>query len=234
MQYLDKRTCHFYFYCLLCLNWPELIVSTTQECAQTSIKGYNLHLSITSVPVSHRVFNMAPHGNQLSDDLRKRIVALHKDGLGYKKIHQTLKVNRNTVVKVINRYAKTGSTQNRSRSGRPRKLTPRAERLARKLALQDRRRAAGSIAEEIHTATGVSVSSQTVRRTLHDAGLRGRQPRRKPLLQVCHKRARKQFAIDNQSQTMDYWNHVLWSDETKINLFGSDGVQHVWRRPGEE
>ncbi len=21
---------------------------------------------------------------------------------------------------------------------------------------------------------------------------------------------------------MDYWNHVLWSDETKINLFGSD------------
>ena len=22
---------------------------------------------------------------------------------------------------------------------------------------------------------------------------------------------------------MDYWNHVLWSDEMKINLFGSDG-----------
>ncbi len=26
----------------------------------------------------------------------------------------------------------------------------------------------------------------------------------------------------------------MWSDETKINLFDSDGVQHVWRRPGEE
>ncbi len=33
---------------------------------------------------------------------------------------------------------------------------------------------------------------------------------------------------------MDYWNHVLWSDETKINLFGSDGVKRVWRHPGEE
>ena len=33
---------------------------------------------------------------------------------------------------------------------------------------------------------------------------------------------------------MDYWNHVLWSDEMKINLFGSDGFKHVWRRPGEE
>ncbi len=33
---------------------------------------------------------------------------------------------------------------------------------------------------------------------------------------------------------MDYWNHALWSDETKINLFGSDGVKRVWRQPGEE
>ena len=33
---------------------------------------------------------------------------------------------------------------------------------------------------------------------------------------------------------MDYWNHVLWSDEMKINLFGSDGFKHVWRWSGEE
>ncbi len=33
---------------------------------------------------------------------------------------------------------------------------------------------------------------------------------------------------------MDYWNHVLWSDETKINLFGLDGVKCVWRQTGEE
>ncbi len=33
---------------------------------------------------------------------------------------------------------------------------------------------------------------------------------------------------------MYYWNHVLWSDETKISLFGSDGVKRVWRQPDEE
>ncbi len=32
---------------------------------------------------------------------------------------------------------------------------------------------------------------------------------------------------------MDYWNHVLWSEENKY-LFGSDGVKCVWRQPGEE
>ncbi len=26
----------------------------------------------------------------------------------------------------------------------------------------------------------------------------------------------------------------MWSDESEVNLFDSDGVQHVWRHPGEE
>ncbi len=51
---------------------------------------------------------------------------------------------------------------------------------------------------------------------------------------MMYKKARKQFAEDKQTMDMDYWNHVLLSDETKINLFGSDGVKRVWRQPGEE
>ncbi len=42
-----------------------------------------------------------------------------------------------------------------------------------------------------------------------------------------HKKACKQFAEYKQTKDMDYWNHVLWSDETKINLFGSDGDKRV-------
>ncbi len=49
-----------------------------------------------------------------------------------------------------------------------------------------------------------------------------------------HKKACTQFAEDKQTKAMGYWNHVLWSDETKINVFGSDGVKRVWRQPGEE
>ncbi len=71
---------------------------------------------------------------------------------------------------------------------------------------------------------GQSVSAQTVRRTLHQIGLHGCCPGRKPLLKMMHKKACKQFAEDKKTKDMDYWNHVLWSDETKINLFGSDGV----------
>ncbi len=81
---------------------------------------------------------------------------------------------------------------------------------------------------------GQPISAQTIRHTLHQIGLHGSHPRRKPLLKMMHKKARKQFAEDKQTKGMDYWNHVLWSDETKINLFDSDGVKRVWRQPGEE
>ncbi len=46
---------------------------------------------------------------------------------------------------------------------------------------------------------------------------------------IMHKKARKQFAENKQPKDMDYWN-----DETKINLFCSDGVKRVWWQPGEE
>ncbi len=43
----------------------------------------NLVLSLSLFHTGHWKFNMAPHGKELSEDLKKRIVALHKDGVGY-------------------------------------------------------------------------------------------------------------------------------------------------------
>ncbi len=51
---------------------------------------------------------------------------------------------------------------------------------------------------------------------------------------MMHKKAHKQFGEDKQTKDLDYWNHALWSDKTKINLFGSDSVKRVLRQPGEE
>ncbi len=103
-----------------------------------------------------------------------------------------------------------------------------------KLASKNRRMSAASIALEVAEVEGQLVSAQTIRHTLQQVGLHGRRPRRKPLLKLAHKKACKQFAEDNLAKSMNYWNHVLWSDESKVNLFDSDGVQHVWWRPGEE
>ncbi len=176
----------------------------------------------------HWKFNMAPHGKELYEDMKKRFVALHKDCVGYKKIAKTLKLSCSKTIKWFNR---TGSTQNRPRHGRPKKLSARAQHHIQRLYLGNRRVSAASIAEEVEGVGGQPVSAQTIRRTLHQIGLHGCRPKRKPLLKMMHKKARKQFAEDKQTKDMVYWNHVLWSDETKINLCGSDGVKRVWRQP---
>ena len=129
---------------------------------------------------------MASHGKELSQDLRNRVVSLHKDGLGYEKIGNTLNLSPNTVARIIQRFSKTASTRNRPRQGRSKKLNPRAWRQVQTLASQNRRRSAVGIAAEIADMGDQSVSAQTIRRTLNEVGLHGRCPRRKPLLKLAH------------------------------------------------
>ncbi|KAI3361363.1 hypothetical protein L3Q82_013547 [Scortum barcoo] len=54
---------------------------------------------------------MAPCGKELSEDLKKRIVALHKDGLGYKKIANTLKLSCSTVAKTSDDHCLAKETE---------------------------------------------------------------------------------------------------------------------------
>ena len=169
---------------------------------------------------------MASHGKELFEDLKRHIVALHEDGQGYKKTANTRKLSCSTVAKIIQCFESAGSTQNRPRVGRPKKLNAHAEHYIQMLSLKDRRRSAVSITAEIEeVGGGQPVSAQIIRRTLHQISAHGCHPRRKPLLKTIHKKASKQFAEDMSTKHMDYWNQVLQSDEMKINLFGSDGFK---------
>ena len=154
---------------------------------------------------------MAPHGKELSEDLKRRIIALHEDGQGYKKIANTLKLSCSTVAKIIQHFKRTGSTQNRPRVGRPKKLSTRAEHHIQMLSLKDRRRRAVSIAVEIEEVAGCQpVSAQSIHHTRHQIGVHGCHPRRKPPLKTMHKKALKQFAEDMWTKHMDYWRGWRW------------------------
>ncbi len=138
------------------------------------------------------------------------------------------------MAKTIQRFNMTGSTQNGPRHSQPKKLSARAQCHIQRLCLGNRHMSVASIAAEVEGVGGQPISAQTIHRTLHQIGLHGCRSRRKPLLKMMHMKARKQFAEDKQTKDINYWSHVLWSDETKITLFGSDGVKRVWRQPGEE
>ncbi len=97
-------------------------------------------------------FNMAPHGKELSEDLKKGIVALNKDGVGYKKIAKTLKLNCSTVA--LQRFNRTDSTQNSPRHGQPKMLSAHAQCHIQRLCLGNRRMSAASISAEVEGVGG--------------------------------------------------------------------------------
>ena len=55
--------------------------------------------------------------------------------------------------------------------------------------------------------------------------------RKKPLLSAQNVEKRLRFANENVSNPPEYWDVVIFSDETKIIRFYHDGPQRVWRKP---
>ncbi len=175
------------------------------------------------------------HGREKSQDLRKKIIYLHKKGEGYKKISKALLISQNTVAKVVQTFKKDGTaTISQRRPGRPRKLTPRQEHLLMRRVEENWHARSLQLSKEVESQTGVTISCDTIRRTLQRNGMHGCRPRKKPLLKPRHKKAHLESARAHADKDEDYWDSILWSDETKINVFGTDGFKTVWHHKGEE
>ncbi len=119
----------------------------------------------------------------MSQDLRKKIISLHKKGEGYKKISKALLISQNTVAKVVQTFKKDGTeTISQRRPGRQ-------ERLLMRRVEENRHASSLPLSKEVESQTGVTISRETIWRTLQRNGMHGCHPRKKPLLKPRHKKA---------------------------------------------
>jgi hypothetical protein len=68
--------------------------------------------------------------------------------------------------------------------------------------------------------------------SLHPSGRYGIVARRKPLLRKMHMTACLEFAKRYLKDSQAMRNKIIWSDETKIELFGLNAKRNVWRKSG--
>ncbi|KAG1572695.1 hypothetical protein G6F47_013585 [Rhizopus delemar] len=104
----------------------------------------------------------------------------------------------------------------------------------RRLVTLGRKNNAVEIQKALKEEFGISLSDSTVRRVLKKAGFIAFVKPQKPLLRSQNIMKRLQWAKSHQHWTVDDWKRVIFSDETKVNRFASDGKAYAWKLPHEE
>lgn len=171
---------------------------------------------------------------ELTTEQRAVIVDRIHSGQSQRQVAAALGVSRGAVERAISIHRTTGGFESLPRSGRPRSTTDRDDRILVRMSLTNRRLTAPDIRKSLSNDYGVHVSARTVQNRLLDVGLYGRIARRKPLISEKNRVARLTWAREHVNWSDGQWENVLWSDESKFNLFGSDGQILVRRRAGEE
>ena len=87
----------------------------------------------------------------------------------------------------------------------------------------DRRKSTGTVTSELDKDLGMLVSESTVKRPAQEVGLFGRVARKKPYVNRMNRLKRLKYTKEMLRKLLDFWDTIVWSDESKFNLFGSDG-----------
>ena len=172
--------------------------------------------------------------NQIKLETRSAILTLVLSGLSYREVARRLKVSYNGVFTTVKRYGETCNLADRKRNGRPRCTKTSDDRLIVLMSKMNRKLTAPEIRAKLTSSANVTVSSSTVKRRLREKGLNGRIAVRKPLLTEKNRLKRLAWARTYKNFTPKQWGRVLWSDESKFQIFGSSRRVYVRREKTEK
>ena len=165
--------------------------------------------------------------------IKQLIISHHKLGHGYERIAAMVDLSKNTVATIVQKFKRSGTVARQKGQGRKRKTTARIDRFIRRKVEENRRLSATKLATELQNYHDVTVHPQTVRNRIKEMGFAGHVAVKKPWMSKKNIKLRLKWAKEHATWTVDDWKRVLWSDETKIVLFGSDGIIRSWRKPRE-
>lgn len=171
---------------------------------------------------------------QTTTEERNIVISLHKSGNSYRDIAKVLNRSHATIQCIVKRYKKENRVQNKTKTSNKKIFNDADERWILRKVRDDPKLSAPKLASEAALYLKKKCNAETIRRVLRKNGLNGRIARKKPYLSKKNITLRKKFAKDYGSKDFDFWKNVLFTDESKFNIFGSDGRVNVWRKPGQE
>lgn len=166
-------------------------------------------------------------------ETRSIIIKLYCEGKSMSEIGKIIGRAKSSVQYIIKHHGETGMLKSKARSGRPKILTDAAKRLLVRKVKRNPMISAPKIADELRNDLQIALCDQTVRNVLRENNYHGRTDRRKPFISKVNRKKRLLFAKMYKNKDANFWKRVVFTDESKYNIFGSDGRGKVWRRPNE-
>ena len=171
-------------------------------------------------------------------DMSRGIGMLHS-GLSQRHVANVLGVSQSVVSRMWNRLITTGNVRHLHAGGGggggglERSTNAVQDRFLVVQAWRHRFDNATTLRRDFQNATGVRISTQTIRNRLHDAGLRSRRPAIRVPLTRYHVQMRLAWARDHVTWTQNDWAPVLFTDESRFCVDFTDRRARVWRMPNE-
>ena len=165
-----------------------------------------------------------------SIELKEKVVRYAESGHKVVEASRKFDVPYETARRWMKQKRKEGHLAVRMKTGGPRKTSKFTDKKIKWVSQKNPRLSAPDILKKVQCPDDRSVSIRTVQRRLVESGLLGRHGVRKPLISKKNKTERLTWAKEHVGWSQGQWSKIVWSDESKFNLFGSDGIQWV-RRP---
>ena len=175
---------------------------------------------------------MTTQRKQLTEFQRGEIIGAWKFGHSESKISEKLNRPKSTINKVIATYKK-GIEVPPPRTGRPPKITERDNRHLMQVLNKNRRITINELCEDFIASTSTNVSQITLKRHLHKIKIYGRIGAKKPFVNAANKMKRLSWA-KRRKDWVNEWENIIWSDESRFEVFRGNGKRYVWRNTQEK
>ncbi len=168
---------------------------------------------------------------QLEDEQKFRILFYSEEGMKGREIARKMKLSSSTVNDFLKKHNDTGKLSHRKGNGRPLSVTSEISTFIRTIINGNPKCSLRKIKSMIKEKYDDDISHVTIKRYLNSINLQAKPPINKPFLRDANIEKRKilskKFLFMSESDV----KRIIFSDESKFNLFYSDGRQMVWRTP---
>ncbi|GFU00248.1 transposable element Tcb1 transposase [Trichonephila clavipes] len=192
-------------------EWDKLPQQLLDNVVQSM--NYPTHLEEEyEITGNHQMARIVRHNDEIVRD------GYIRNGGKELEVSKKLGITQSVISRLWQRFQDDGNVSRCYSTGLPRVTTPNEDRHFAVTAKRNRRSTASDLSRQLSSATGTTISRQTMYRRLEHIGLYARRPIRCVPLTATHCRLRLTWSREHALWTTQQWSCMMFSDESRTDL----------------